>query len=307
MKIVIIGGLNIDILAKAQKDIENGTSNIAEITVVPGGVGRNIAENLINMGAEVTLVTAAGDDFFGDFIKASFDGTGIDCRLIKKNKTGIYLASMKKDGSLDKSFCDMSGVENISFEDIKNLKIDFREYDGAIVDANLNSAAITKLCEHFRKIGLRYALESVSNQKAERIKGAINGCTLIKPNKYEAEAISGMSCKNLEEAIRCAYAINSMGAENILISLGSEGFYYSSNDYIGHFDVEKNEVIDVTGAGDALITAAFMSILYGFKGQRTCEIARHCAMLTCKSNYSVSKEITPDIFKFEDEDEDIKE
>ena len=64
MKIIVIGGCNIDFICRATANIEPATSNAADISLQLGGVGRNIAENLTRLGAEVTLITSLGDDIY---------------------------------------------------------------------------------------------------------------------------------------------------------------------------------------------------------------------------------------------------
>ena len=51
--VIVFGGANIDVKARIEGHAVEGTSNYGAITRSPGGVGRNIAENLARLGVPV--------------------------------------------------------------------------------------------------------------------------------------------------------------------------------------------------------------------------------------------------------------
>ena len=72
--ITVIGGTNIDILAKYSTPITaSGDSCIGKISTSAGGVARNIAENLARLGTAVTLITGLGDDEFSTLVRKSLN------------------------------------------------------------------------------------------------------------------------------------------------------------------------------------------------------------------------------------------
>ena len=60
--IAVVGGMNIDIQGKSFLPFKRGDSNPGSFRVLPGGVGRNIAENLVRLGVRVELFSVLGDD-----------------------------------------------------------------------------------------------------------------------------------------------------------------------------------------------------------------------------------------------------
>ena len=58
----VIGGVNMDISGTPAGPLRAGASNPGRVTLAPGGVGRNIAENLRRMGRRVSLVSILGED-----------------------------------------------------------------------------------------------------------------------------------------------------------------------------------------------------------------------------------------------------
>lgn len=297
MKILVFGGCNIDFNIHCKDLILKGTSNISSIEAHPGGVGRNIAENLLRLGFDVSFITALGNDFYSKYIEDSMNEFNIDLRPVKKDKTGIYIAVINSRGRLDTGYNDMKSIEDVTYEDINSLNLDLRSTDGAVIDANFNSFTIKELCKSLKNSNIPYAIETVSIEKSQRVKESINGCTLIKPSMNEAEKLTGHDCKNKSDVMKCAEILYSMGAKNVIISMGKYGFYYYNGNYGKAYDADSSRIIDVTGAGDALIASAFACILKGLEPDKICTTARRCAALACASNDAVSHEITPCVFQ----------
>ncbi len=55
--ISLIGGANIDILAKSYSPLKDFDSNPGKVNISFGGVGRNIADNLARLDQKVSLIT----------------------------------------------------------------------------------------------------------------------------------------------------------------------------------------------------------------------------------------------------------
>lgn len=298
MHIVVIGGCNVDIITNAKKEIIEGTSNIADIYMKCGGVGRNIAENMHRLGAKITFITSVGRDAFSSVIIENLEKSNIDYSIISHNKTGIYTAIINEKGILQTAFCDAGSIEKITFEEIYSVGLDkvICEVDGAVVDANLCENTINDICSYFRIHDISYALECVSNEKCVRLKDAIKDCSFIKPNRYEAELLTKNKCSTKEEVMKCCSILHEIGAKNVMISLGAQGFYFSNGFEAGFYPVEKMPVINVTGAGDSLMASGFIGILSKMNFNTICNAARKCASLTCMSEDSVSDKINADIF-----------
>jgi sugar/nucleoside kinase (ribokinase family) len=54
------------------------------VVVVPGGVGRNIAENLARLGTQVHLVSAVGADALGDELLAATAAARVDVGNVRR-------------------------------------------------------------------------------------------------------------------------------------------------------------------------------------------------------------------------------
>ena len=108
---VAIGGSNIDILATPKCKIITKDSNNSEISISPGGVVRNIAENLSLLKNKCHLISVFGKDELGNFLKSKTILSGVSLKhslTVSSEKTSSYL-----------SINDLKGEMNIAFNDTK--------------------------------------------------------------------------------------------------------------------------------------------------------------------------------------------
>ena len=81
---VVIGGANMDVKARSGRPVVAGTSNPGHVVRSPGGVGRNVAENLARLGTPTVLVAAVGSDAVGDELLAATSAAGVDVTFVRR-------------------------------------------------------------------------------------------------------------------------------------------------------------------------------------------------------------------------------
>lgn len=100
---------------------------------------------------------------------------------------------------------------------------------------------------------------------------------LIKPNDEEVAAIFGVNVCNQADVVRALREIHQRGAQNILLTLGGEGAYFSDGRHIWHANAAQVQVLSTACAGDATL-ASFLSVW--FADRRNVEGALTRAMAT---------------------------
>ncbi|HPG96687.1 MAG TPA: PfkB family carbohydrate kinase, partial [Rectinema sp.] len=91
---VVVGGLNLDIQAFCSFEYQPKDSNPGQIHRSLGGVGRNIAENLVRLGLNVELITVVGDSSSWDGLVSRTEKLGISLAhslRIKEAPLSVYL------------------------------------------------------------------------------------------------------------------------------------------------------------------------------------------------------------------------
>ena len=101
--LVCFGGANMDLHIQSSVPVIFHDSTPGKIHTSPGGVMRNIAENCARLGADVTLLSAVGNDAFGDRIVKMSEAAGIrmDRVLVREDcPTSCYMAFMDQTGDM---------------------------------------------------------------------------------------------------------------------------------------------------------------------------------------------------------------
>ena len=73
------------------------------------------------------------------------------------------------------------------------------------------------------------------------------------PNESEAETITGMAVKTVDDANKCAVKLVDGGIRRVIITLGANGSLLATREGAEHVPPYAVESIDSTGAGDAFI------------------------------------------------------
>lgn len=84
---------------------------------------------------------------------------------------------------------------------------------------------------------------------------------LIKPNDEELADIFGLSCETEADIVASLEAVHAYGAQNILLTLGERGAYFSNGEHIWQANPITVKLLSSACAGDATL-AAFLSIWY---------------------------------------------
>jgi len=252
MRITVIGAANIDIITKSKAPIVAGDSNPAGINLKAGGVARNIAAMLALHDIEVDLITAVGNDPFGNLLRENCTSIGIntDAWIVKNNiSTGVYLAALENDGELYAGFNATTAPESIRTAELTKHKGIIKEADLLILDCNL-SEKILNLAVELR--GERpIMVDAVSVAKVKRIENLLEKIDILKLNRIEAEELTGINLDTKDRVRQAANSITSRGVKRVFITLGMAGVCATESRSSIFVPALPIVVKDVTGAGDA--------------------------------------------------------
>jgi len=221
-KINIIGGITADIEGNPYGQLIMGESNPGKISMSYGGVGRNITENLARLGAEVGFVSVAGDDFIGRGVVRELSDLGGNVEhinLLEGENTAIYLSILNIVGEMELALCNMDVLEKVSTGIIDSSLESLSTSKIIGIDTNLTEDTIVYLIEKLE--GIPLFLDPVSVAKSERVKNLIGKFHTVKPNRKEAEAITGLSILNEDELMQAGKWFEEKGVKRIFITLSS--------------------------------------------------------------------------------------
>ena len=113
-----------------------------------------------------------------------------------------------------------------------------------------------------------------------------------KPNILEAQHLSGITIDNFSELPKLANWFHDQGVQNIYISLGKEGLFFSNSTTQQHITLPASIVTNVNGAGDAMTAALAHCHLSNKTPLQSCLFALAAANLTLASTRTNNPELS---------------
>lgn len=262
--VVVIGGGNIDIGGTPHNKLIHADSNHGDITISFGGVGRNIAHDLCKLGVNVKLVIAVGGDALGQDMIKNCEELGMDITHVLQvpdETSSMYLYVNDEKGDMQISIDHMDICRNITPDYIDSIADVINGAAAVVVDGNISPETF----KHILKISeVPVYDDPVSTDFSMKIKDHMEGLDMLKPNRLEAEYITGMTIRTEADFKAAAKAILTMGVHKVFISMGSDGMlaaertilpngYYKDEMY--KVDSIPTKVVCTTGAGDSATAA----------------------------------------------------
>ena len=253
--VVVIGAANIDIGGTPTNPLIPADSNPGHISINYGGVARNIAHNLCLLGVPVKFITAIGGDVLGEDMIRHCESIGMDttCVLrIPSETSSMYLYINEDNGDMNMAIDQMTICSKITPEYLESLADELNGASCIVMDANISSESFTalkKICK------VPIYIDPVSTVLAERVKPGLDGIDTIKPNRLEAEYLTGMTIQTEADYRAAVNAILDMGVRRVFMSMGSEGMIAADKNNMYIVSEYPADVVCTTGAGDSATAA----------------------------------------------------
>jgi pseudouridine kinase len=292
-RIVCAGAAGIDRLYQAADTLQAATSNPAVLSVRHGGVARNVAETLARLGNEVTLLSVVGKDPEGADLIAGLERAGVETRYISRSphhRTGEYAAILSPGGELELGAADISILDAFGDAEIGGAHEAFATADFIFAECNLPAAALRALLGIAFAVGSPFAIDAVSVAKARRLPQELGGVALLFANSAEASALAGLPAHTMPE--ETSKALRERGADAVVIGLGSHGTLVRDDSGVRRLDaVAPKTIVDVTGAGDALIAGTIAASARGAQLDDAVRSGMLLASLTVECEGSVRQDL----------------
>ncbi len=298
--VLVIGATNLDVKGRPDGALAQGSSAPGTIRNSHGGVARNIAENLARLEVETVLLTAVGSDEAGEQILGHAAASGIDVSealVIGDQRTGTYMAILNAEGSLDFGLDDMAIMSCLTPDYFTARAPLFEQARMVVIDANLppeSIDAVVKLCQRTQT---PLCADPTSTALASRLAPHLTHLHLICPNHHEAEVLLGQRFDPAsEEAARAAAAgLVSQGVKIAVITLGEFGVVYADAETTGHIPAIAGQIVDLTGAGDAMTAAILFGLLENVPLDESVRLGVTAATLTMRTRETVRPDLSVDL------------
>ena len=290
--ILTIGATNIDIQGKSFGTVIRYDSNPGDVSISFGGVGKNIAENIGKMGVSSKFITALGDDIYGKDIKEYLKNQNLDISdslFLKNQQTSMYVSILNDDKEMEMAVSSTDICKNITPVYLDSIRKKITNAKLLVVDTNLEEETLRYIAFLRRKPPI--ILDTVSTKKALKVKDFIGRFHTIKPNRLEAEILSGITIYGNDDLKRVGEHFINKGIKKVFISLGSKGVFYMSESKNGIIKNPKINPVSTTGAGDAFVAGIAYSEFSDYDIEKAAKFATGAAILTSLNMNTVSEQI----------------
>ncbi len=286
--VVVVGGVNVDIGGRSYGPLVDADSNPGTVSMSMGGVGRNIAHNLSLLGTDVRLLTAYGDDLYGQRVAASCSELGIDLShalRLPGAGTSTYLYLTGPDGEMALAVSDMAVCERITPQYLAaNLGL-LQNAQVVVADANIPAESLAFLAEN---CAVPLFVDPVSTTKAEKLRPILSRIHTLKPNRIEAALLSGVDIRTMSDVEKAAQRLLSLGVHRLFISLGGDGVYAAMGDKRLQLSNIPGKMVNTTGCGDAFMAALVWAYLEGMDLEATARAGLAAGAIAMESPQTIN-------------------
>lgn len=266
MGIVVLGAVFVDVKGYPLSTYIPGGRNVGRVEQVPGGVSRNVVEDIANVELRPTFVSLVDDTGMGAWL-AVFDNHGDVCASISKRPDLRPLAAL----------LDEKGDEI------------FRDADSIALEIDMDKELVKRVFAYARKYGKAvYAVVSNMSIAVERRdflqQTSCFVCNLQEAGILFSDDYSEKTSAEMEELLRLK--VRSARIPRMIVTMGEQGAVYAEMDgESGICPATRVEVQDTTGAGDAFFAGATIGLTYGKTLGQSCAIgSRLAASVICTSS-----------------------
>ncbi len=291
---VVIGGANVDLKARSTARATGQTSNPGRGSMAPGGVARNIAENIARLGSRVHLISVVGRDPMGNNLLEHTATAGVRLEHVTRtdHPTGTYTAVLDVDGELIVAIADMGAAAELGPEQLLSARDVIAAAGVLVLDGNLRLDTLDYALD--LASGVPTIFEPVSVPKAAALKDAIDARVYaVTPNRDELAALTDVPTRTDRQVRSAAQALHSKGVDLVWVRLGERGSMLSTVDDAIEIPALPTKVEDVTGAGDSMLGAFCHVLLEGGSPEDAARFGHAAAALTIASPHTVRPDLTP--------------
>lgn len=286
-KILVVGDLMVDRFIRGKVTRISPEAPVPVVQVkdqinVPGGAG-NVMMNLAALGAQVICCGVIGEDSVGDDLLSHFEEAGIctdgiyrdpsRSTILKTRVIAEHQQVVRFDHEDGKSFS-----QSLQTKILKNLSEMIQSVDGLILSDYGKGMINRQVLDHAIVCAKKFKKPICVDPKVEHFL-LYKHVTCITPNLSEAmggmhrvrmdgkDALDQLG-KDILKQLRC---------ESVLITQGEEGMTLFEKNRVTHILAKAQEVYDVTGAGDTVISVLTLCIACGRKLVEAAKIANLAA------------------------------
>lgn len=251
-----------------------------------GGAG-NVVSNLLAIGVNVRVAGFTGSDEDGMWLTDTFSKLGADTTYIE-NVDGLQTVIKTRITSRNQQFIrlDEEKPENITQDmeaRIRNRVFDMLQDVDAVILSDYGKGNVTPgVAQGIIDACIQRKIPVVVDPKGVDY-SKYKGATVCKPNEKELAVATGMTLVTDEDVEKAGLILKDQnGIDNLIVSRSEKGIMFlSARNTRKDFPTKAQEVIDVTGAGDTVVSMIASTMAIGAELEDSCKLANMAAAIVC--------------------------
>jgi len=275
--IVVIGSINMDLVSTACRiPMPGETITGKEFQMYSGGKGANQAVGVARLGYPCILLGKVGGDIFGQKLRSTLSGFGVDITHLGQASVATGTASIVVDDTGENCIIVTPGANAEVTPTYLETKLDVLQSAGMILlQLEIPISTIEWIIHQCDRYGIPVMLDPAPAQPlSPSILGSV---TWFTPNQTEA-AFYSHDAPSPEETIA---RLRQAGLHNIILKRGSEGVILANtNAHAGFTPAFAVQAVDSTAAGDAFNAAFAVALMKGEPAAAAARFASAAAALS---------------------------
>jgi pseudouridine kinase len=269
----------------------------------PGGVARNIAENLARLGVPIVFAGIMGDDPQARLLIDLSRAASLNVRALTRSAPALDdLVRLKLPAVLPTATLNVvlgpdgrqiagafSGdiLDALQPSDLEQLQELIADAPAIICDGGLPADVLLRLRELLPEDAFLYCNPG-SVALAPRLVPLLDRLDLITCNHLEAQTLTQTKVDSPAKLISSAMILVKQGVRRAVVTFGARGLAYADEERSLYQPARPARLVDATGAGDALAAAMIEALLRDEPIGACLQRGLAAAALTCEAEDTVA-------------------
>lgn len=264
MKIAVVGSygagltMRVPLAPEAGETVSGGTFDSG-----PGGKGSNQAVAAARLGAEVSLLTAVGDDDFGRAARELWRAEGVDAAKVLTGAGATMVGFILVEPSGENRIAIAPGaLDELDAAAVETFRAEIAAADILVVSMEIPMDAVVAALCIARQEGTTTLLNPAPAKVLPDQAWAL--IDIVTPNQTEAPVLLGLDADHGRSEQELVAALRERFDGAVILTRGSHGALLADGDTITTVPPTiPARVVDTTGAGDAFTAALAVGIAEG--------------------------------------------
>ncbi|WP_043199737.1 ribokinase [Pseudomonas putida] len=281
-KVVVVGSLNMDLVARAQRLPRAGETLPGEsFFTVPGGKGANQAVAVARLGGSVAMIGNVGDDDYGRQLHRALYVEGIDCQGVSTcpgMSSGVALITV--DAASQNCIVIIPGGNGLlTPQSVQRFDALLQAAEVVICQLEVPADTVAWTLARAHELGKQVILNPAP-ATGPLPADWFARIDYLTPNESEAEALTGVAVTDQDSARRAGERLLQLGAGKVIITLGAQGALLVTANGHQHFPAPVVQPLDTTAAGDTFIGGFAAGLVRGLEEGEAIAFGQRAAALS---------------------------